>query len=163
MNDVVDRLRESERTLQRMAAVREGEAAARLRGKAEGLRLAMGYLHEAEGGGNVTLAPSPPWHNAAPGISQMRTLVAEKGPVAVHELDQLRATIRGVLDEVEVSLHDEHAVYFGLVWTGLVTEIARYGYANARIDGDTYQAIGEIVATIGAALLDYVPKDIGHG
>lgn len=112
---------------------------------------------------NVTPSERPPWHVTERAVRQYREIIARKGPLAVAELDQLRATIREEFDKIEVSLHDERAIFDGFVWVGLVTELARYGYSNARITGETYEAIAEITATIGAALIDYVPKDVGRG
>lgn len=105
----------------------------------------------------------PPWHVTEKAVRQYREIIARRGPMAVAELDQLRATIRGEFDKIEVSLHDERAIFDGFVWVGLVTEIARYGYSNGRIDVTTYEAIAAITATIGAAIVDYVPKDVGRG
>lgn len=112
---------------------------------------------------HVTPSDRPPWHVTEKAVRQYREIIARRGPMAVAELDQLRATIRGEFDKIEVSLHDERAIFDGFVWVGLVTEIARYGYSNGRIDVTTYEAIAEITATIGAAIVDYVPKDVGRG
>lgn len=101
-----------------------------------------------------------PWHNAEPALRRLRAMVEERGPRAVAELDQLRGTIRDELDKLGVSLFDEAAIYHGLVWTGLVTELARYGYSNAAIGVETYDAIREITATIASALLEYVPREL---
>jgi hypothetical protein len=102
---------------------------------------------------------TPPWHHAAEGISQLRELVDERGPRAVGELDQLRGSIRDELDRLDVSLRDEFAIYHGLVWVGLVVEIARNGFDNGYVDPPTFLKIREIVTTIASALLEYVPKD----
>lgn len=107
---------------------------------------------------------TPPWHNAVTALRQLRALVDDRGPRAVHELDQLRGTIRDELDKLDVTLHDEVAIYHGLVWTGLVTELARYGVHNGAIEEGTYKAVAEIAATIASALLEYVPREIlGRG
>lgn len=100
---------------------------------------------------------SPPWDNAATALRMLRQMVDERGPRATHELDQLRGTIRDELDKLDVSLYDETAIYHGLVWTGLVTELARYGLQNGAVEDVTYKAIAEIAATIASALLEYVP------
>lgn len=120
-------------------------------------------LHREHDPKHRSTGTSPPWHHAAEGVRQMRKIVADRGPGALAQLDQVRGEIRDEFDKLDVSLHDETAIYHGLVWTGLVTELARHGYKNGAVDGDTFRAIGEIIATIGSALLEYVPKDVGRG
>lgn len=106
---------------------------------------------------------TPPWENATTALLELRKLVADRGPRAVAELDQLRGTIRDELDKLGVTLFDETAVYHGLVWVGLVTELARYGLGNGAIGEVTYKAIAEIAATIASALLEYVPRGVLGG
>lgn len=120
------------------------------------LHAALAEDHDSTGGA------SPPWHLAANAVRQLRQLRAERGVKGQADLDQLQATIREQLDELEVSVHDPAAIFHGFVWTGLVVEIARYGYSNGRVDGDTFSAIGEISHTIASALLDYVPAEVGR-
>lgn len=102
----------------------------------------------------------PAWENAAAALRMLRKLVDERGPRGVHELDQLRGTIRDELDTLGVTLHDEVAIYHGFVWTGLVTELARNGLHHDHIDEATFKAVAEIAATIASALLEYVPVEV---
>jgi hypothetical protein len=106
---------------------------------------------------------SPPWSLVRPAEAHLRRLVADRGPGGLAELDQLRAVLRNALDEVEVTLHDEWAVYFGLVWTGAITELARNGFENERLTPAAYRDVAEITTTIGAALIDYVPRSSSNG
>lgn len=102
---------------------------------------------------------APPWHLTRAAVGYLETLVASKGPVAVSDLDQIRGTIRDELDKLEVSLHDETAVYHGLVWIGIVTELARNGLRNGEIVEEVYASVAQIVTTIAAALLEYLPPE----
>lgn len=104
--------------------------------------------------------PRPPWHLTRKAFGYLSALVAGRGMRGRHELDQLQGTIRDALDEVGVNLHDEWAVYHGLVWAGMVVELARNGLDNEAIPRPVYDAIAEIVTTIGAALMEYAPEDV---
>lgn len=111
-------------------------------------------------GVNLTRGPVPPWHLTQQAFAYLAEVIAGRGPVGRSELDQLQGTIRDELDKLEVNLHDEWVVYLGLVWTGLVTELARNGLAHQAIDRPTYVAIAEIATTIGAALMEYAPEEV---
>lgn len=101
----------------------------------------------------------PPWSKVRNMAAQVERLVAERGPRAVHELDQLRGTMRDELDELEVSLFDEWALYHGLVWVGMVVELARNGERNGYIEHAVYSSIAEIATTIASGVLEYLPPD----
>jgi hypothetical protein len=101
----------------------------------------------------------PPWHLTGPAFAHLRDIVAARGPMGTAHLDQLRTLIRNELDKLEVSVTDEWSVYHGLVWTGLLTELARNGLENEAIDRATYAAIAQITTTIGAALMEYAPEE----
>ena len=102
----------------------------------------------------------PPWHLTENAIRQLRRLVADRGARGTFELDQLRGAIRDELDKLGVSLRDETAVYHGLVWTGLVVELARNGHNAGHVSPATYKAVQEIATTIASALLEYVPREV---
>lgn len=115
---------------------------------------------ELEGVLDHTSAPevvAPPWEKVRNMAAQLGDLLAERGPVAVHELDQLRANMRDELDKLDLSLHDEWVVYHGLVWVAMVVELARNGYKNEGIGSDVLEAIEQIATTIASGLLDFVP------
>lgn len=101
----------------------------------------------------------PPWALVRTAVGYLETLVAGRGPAGLSELDQLRSTIRDELDKLEVSLHDERDLYLGLVYTGMLTELARNGLDKGAISAETYSAVAEISTTIAAALLDYLPPE----
>lgn len=102
----------------------------------------------------------PPWNLTTKAFTYLAGLVAGRGVQGAAELDQLRATIREELDKLGISLTDEWSVYHGLVWTGLLTELARNGLTNEAIAFESYEAIAEITTTIGAALMDYAPEGV---
>ena len=102
----------------------------------------------------------PPWCLTSKAFAYLSELVSGRGMQGAAELDQLRATIREELDKLEIGLTDEWSVYHGLVWTGLLTELARNGLANGAIAFETYEAIAEITTTIGAALMEYAPEGV---
>jgi hypothetical protein len=104
-------------------------------------------------------ARRPPWEKVRAAAGHLSTLVTARGARAIAELDQLRGTIRDELDELEVSVRDEFALYHGLVWTGLVVELARNGLRNEALDVATYEAISDLATTIASALLDYLPPE----
>lgn len=101
----------------------------------------------------------PPWEKVRLMAEHLGRMVDERGLMAVSELDQLRATMRDDLDALEVSLHDEWALYHGLVWVGMVTELARNGYKNGKVSADVLDAVKEIATTIASALLEFLPPE----
>lgn len=101
----------------------------------------------------------PPWEKVRAMAEQLGQIVEGRGPIAVSELDQLRATMRDELDALEVSLHDEWALYHGLVWVGMVVELARNGYKNGRLSNDVLDSVREIGTTIASALLEFLPPE----
>lgn len=101
----------------------------------------------------------PPWAQVRNMAVDLERLIAGRGPRAVHELDQLRATMRDELDKLEVSLHDPWALYHGLVWVGMMVELARNGRKNGAVDAETFGAIAEIATTIAGGLLEFLPPE----
>lgn len=101
----------------------------------------------------------PPWHLTRQAIPYLEKIVADRGPGGLSDLDQLRSIIRDEVDKLELSVHDPWTLYVGLVWTGMITELARNGMENGRVSLATYETVAEIVTTIAAALLDYLPPE----
>lgn len=107
-----------------------------------------------------TSAPAvvaPPWEKVRNMAAQLDELIVGRGPVAIHELDQLRANMRDELDKLDLSLHDEWVVYHGLVWVAMVVDLARNGYKNEGIGSDVLEAIEQIATTIASGLLEFLP------
>lgn len=102
---------------------------------------------------------SPPWSKVRLMAEHLERLIGERGPIATAQLDQLRATMRDELDTLEVSLRDEWVIYHGLVWVGMVVELARHGYRNGAVGVDTLAAVKEIGTTIASALLEFLPPE----
>lgn len=105
------------------------------------------------------LTARPPWGLVRDSVGWLDELVQGRGVRAISELDQIRAEIIEQLDRLELSLHDERAVYDGLVWIALVVELARNGLGKGTIGLETYRSISSIVTTIAAALLPYLPPE----
>lgn len=105
------------------------------------------------------LTARPPWGLVRDSVGWLETLVEARGVGAISDLDQIRAEIIEQLDKLEITLHDERAVYEGLVWIALVVELARNGLEKKSVGLETYRSISSIVTTIAAALLPYLPPE----
>lgn len=106
---------------------------------------------------------TPEWELTGDTVSKLRDEVAQADEATRSDFEDFSAFVRQELGEYRIDpAHDEWAVYHGLAYMSLVSDLARNNFENGAIDHDTAAAVAAIVRGVAMALARYAP-DVDRG
>jgi hypothetical protein len=100
---------------------------------------------------------TPPWELTGDVVARLRDEVATSDPATRADFDAFAGFVAEQLGAYRVDLDDEWAVYHGLAFVSLMTELARNNYENGAIDHPTAAALTAVARGVAAVLADRAP------
>lgn len=108
------------------------------------------------------MAPTdPPWELTGDVVARLRAEVATSDPATRADFEAFAAFVAEQLGSYRVDLDDPWAVYHGLAFVSLLTELARNNYENGAIDHPTAAALTAVARGVAAVLADRAPEPGG--
>ncbi|HSL56912.1 MAG TPA: hypothetical protein VK866_03640 [Acidimicrobiales bacterium] len=106
---------------------------------------------------------TPPWELTGDVVARLRAELATADPDTRADFDAFARFVAEQLGAYRVDLGDEWAVYHGLAFVSLMTELARNNYENGAIDHATAGALTAVARGVAAVLADRAPGPGGPG